>query len=539
MNWRERFLQITFFVVLFWAANILVGWGLSYFFPGTFQEVPRVQQEQKSVVGTRYEVPTVQYMQQPLIREVDFVDSEVMQELPEESNTVLSGPSLQYEFSSYGGGLSRATYSHQVNGNIVDMQFIEQDLEKVSKNTQFLVALDTPSPYFYAKRAAEAGASFEAATGQARITKKFFSNEENDVIELELTIEPLSETPVKPRLFVTAPYLDGLSDWDRFPGFVLGSGKKMERVYTKKIENSVWAAPEMIGVQDRYFACALINDSNAFAQRGYFWKNAVGRAGFILEGPAINKKTTWRLKFYCGPKESDALAAADSRLEPLMEYGWFAFVARWMLVLLNYFNKHLGGYGWAIILLAFLLNLLLAPFTVKSMIDQDKAAAKQREFSRKQAYIRRRYADDPEQMRQAQMDLIREHGIGGLSGLTFLPFVVQMPFFIALNRVLVNAIQLYRVPFVFWMHDLSQPDPILPWIIGLSMFGMMLFTMQRGKKKLQPTAIFVSLFMLLIMMGVAFKFSTGLSLFLAVGFVFRLVQSFIVKKVQAWKVSHR
>ena len=537
MNWRERFLQITLFIMLFWAMNLVVSWGISYFFPVNSRVVAPQEQQTAAVVGGCYQVPTVVEVQQPLNREIDFLDVDEKNQ-PEEVNTVLSGPRLQYDFSSYGGGLQRAVYSHRIEERVEDMTFVRTQGMLQREESMFLVALDTPSPYFYEKGFDEDGATFVANSPKARVTKRFVADKDAARIDLELTIEPVSGSAVRPRIFVTAPNLFDTSDWDAFPSFVVGDNGKIQKVYSKKIAQSVWPQPEIVGVQDRYFVCALIDDANKFARRGYFWKTPVGRPGFILEGPVIEKKTSWRLSFYCGPKEISALAAADRRLESLMEYGWFARISQGMLWLLNLLNHHLGNYGWAIVLLTLLLNLLIAPFTIKTILSENKMAAKQREYQRKQAAIRKRYADDPEQLRMAQMELLREQGFGGMGGSNMLPFLIQMPFFIALNRVLANAIQLYKAPFILWINDLSQSDAILPWVLMALMLTMMLVALTKGKKKIQPTAVIVVLFMGLFFGGIGFRLSTGLNLFIIVGLIFRLALTYVVKKVQkTWMVS--
>jgi YidC/Oxa1 family membrane protein insertase len=135
-------------------------------------------------------------------------------------------------------------------------------------------------------------------------------------------------------------------------------------------------------------------------------------------------------------------------------------------------------------------------------------------------------------LRVAQMELMKEMGFGG--GSMILPLLVQMPFFIALNRVLSSAIELYHAPFIFWISDLSRPDAILPWILGITMLcSMLLASVRGGKKKMQPVQLLVSLVMVLIFMGVAFKLSAGLILFIIVGALFRIFQGFILQRIYA------
>ncbi len=539
MNWRERFLQITLLVMLFWAVNIVVSWGISYFFPVGERQVVAQNDTTAAVAGSCYQAPTVAEVQQPLNREIDFFDAD-LDGSAKEFHTILNGPRLQYDFSSYGAVLQDAVYSHQIEERVEDMRFVHNDPLAAREEGLFLVALDVPSPYIYEKGVSDDAAVFFGRVPQATITKRFTAFKDASRIDLELTVEPLENKSVRPRIFVAAPQLSADIDWDRFPAFVIACNGKMQKVYAKKIAQAVWAQPDIIGVQDRYFSCALVDDVTKFVRRGYFWQTPSGRPGFILEGPAIEKKTTWRLSFYCGPKETATLAAVDKRLEALMEYGWFARISQVMLWLLNFFNRGLGNYGWAIVFLTLLLNLLIAPFSIKSILSEDKMAARQRDYSRRLAAIRKKYADDPEQFRLAQMELLKEQGFAGMGGGNLLPVFIQMPFFIGLNRVLANAIQLHKAPFILWIHDLSQPDIVLPWLLGGLMLTMMLVGLKKSNKKIQPTSLLVVLFFVFLFGGIGFKLSTGLNLFIIVGLIFRLLLTFVVKRMKKlWMVSHR
>ena len=60
-------------------------------------------------------------------------------------------------------------------------------------------------------------------------------------------------------------------------------------------------------------------------------------------------------------------------------------------------------------------------------------------------------------MNIAVMALYKEHGINPLGGC--LPMLIQMPIYIALYSMLGNSVELYRSPFVGWIHDLTAPDP--------------------------------------------------------------------------------
>src|SRR5690606_29614810 len=68
------------------------------------------------------------------------------------------------------------------------------------------------------------------------------------------------------------------------------------------------------------------------------------------------------------------------------------------------------------------------------------------------------------------MQLMKQHNASPLGGC--LPMLLQLPPFFALYQVLLQSIELYRAPFIFWIHDLSVKDPffVLPVLMGVTMF---------------------------------------------------------------------
>ena len=69
------------------------------------------------------------------------------------------------------------------------------------------------------------------------------------------------------------------------------------------------------------------------------------------------------------------------------------------------------------------------------------------------------------------MALYKQHGVNPIAGC--LPMLMQMPVWVALYRMLSNAGELYREPFINgWISDLTAPDPyqILPVVLTVTMF---------------------------------------------------------------------
>lgn len=84
--------------------------------------------------------------------------------------------------------------------------------------------------------------------------------------------------------------------------------------------------------------------------------------------------------------------------------------------------------------------------------------------------LKERYKDDRVKMNQAMMQIYKEEKINPFGGC--FPILVQIPVFIALYWVLLESVELRQAGFMFWIKDLSTPDPywVLPLIMGITMF---------------------------------------------------------------------
>jgi YidC/Oxa1 family membrane protein insertase len=126
--------------------------------------------------------------------------------------------------------------------------------------------------------------------------------------------------------------------------------------------------------------------------------------------------------------------------------------------LLLWIHGVVRNYGFAIVLLATLVRLVLHPLNVTSMKSMRALQKLQPEIAR----LKEKYKNDAQAFNAATMALYKENKVNPASGC--LPMVLQMPLFFALYQVLFNAIELSRAPFVAWMQDLSAPD--LAFMVG-------------------------------------------------------------------------
>ncbi len=219
-----------------------------------------------------------------------------------------------------------------------------------------------------------------------------------------------------------------------------------------------------------------------------------------------------RFSFFVGPKQYEALRSADESLVGLVDYGWFAFLVKPLLFMLKSINGYVGNYGWAIILLTFLINLVLFPVRYKQVVSMKKMSEVQPRVKAIQEKYKKMKRDDPrrQKMNQEVMALYKHHGVNPLGGC--LPLVIQMPFLFAFYRMLDASIELRGAPFMGWVQDLSQPDPyyISPLVMGGTMIIQQKMTPMAGdelqRKMMMMLPLVFTLFFLSLSSGLVLYF---------------------------------
>ena len=296
-------------------------------------------------------------------------------------------------------------------------------------------------------------------------------------------------------------------------------------------EGRYWSQPALFGSEDKYFVHAMAVDHDQFVQRGYYKVNDTGTSIVsILETPKVESDSSWTLTFYFGPKKVELMKSVNPKLGGSLEFGWWEFLCLPLLKLLNWLCNYVKNYGIAIILLTLLIKLLILPFTIRSQRGIQKMTKSQKELQQKMQHLEQKYRNDPERLREEKAELVKKHGLQGMGGcLTML--LIQPLVFFPLQRVLANAIELYKAPFL-WIPNLSMPDPyyILPILVGIGMVWMT--TSSSGQKKSLPSSKISGYLMPLVFAAVTVSFSAGLSLYIAVSTLLSALQNVIVNKFQ-------
>ena len=285
------------------------------------------------------------------------------------------------------------------------------------------------------------------------------------------------------------------------------------------------------GIDDHYFLAALLNPGQARLEFKPVSISAPGRETPIqfLSGTYRLSQPLREVRFYVGPKQFDLLRSVDPELVRAINFGMFAWMVVPLLSALKWLFGFLGNYGWAIILLTIVLNLVLFYPRHRSVV----AMRKMQEIQPQMKAIQDRYANlkatDPakQKMNTEIMNLYRERGVNPASGCV--PMLLTMPFLLAFYSMLSMSIELRGAPFIGWIHDLSAPDPyfVIPLLMGITMFW---------QQRISPTAADPTQQKVMMIMPIMFTammaFSpSGVVLYWTVSQIWAIAQQYLTNRL--------
>jgi YidC/Oxa1 family membrane protein insertase len=286
---------------------------------------------------------------------------------------------------------------------------------------------------------------------------------------------------------------------------------------------------------DSYFMCALIpgkGSVGSFTAVGEEKVRTVLADGIIKLAPGETRE--FRYEGYLGPKKLAYLKETGYKLAKAINFGWFDILAKPMLYLLNFFHSIFGNYGIAIILLTCLIKGSFWPITQKGM----KSMKNMQKLQPKVSKLKEKYKSDPAKMNQEMMALYKTYKVNPIGGC--LPMLIQIPFFFALYRVLMAAIELRHAPFMLWINDLSAPDrlmigfdipvlhgiPVLTILMGASMYLQQKMTPTTA----DPTQAKVMQFLPIIFTAMFINFASGLVLYWFVNNLLSILQQQLINR---------
>ena len=166
----------------------------------------------------------------------------------------------------------------------------------------------------------------------------------------------------------------------------------------------------------------------------------------------------WRVDIFAGPKKYIVLNDYQNdhnipRLTNAIDWGWFEFLTKPMLIVLVWLDQYVRNFGIAILVMTIGIKLLFFPLANKSY----RSMAKMRDLAPMIKELREKFGDDRQRQQQEMMALYRQEKVNPAAGC--LPILLQIPVFFALYKVLYVTIEMRHAPFFGWVTDLSALDP--------------------------------------------------------------------------------
>ncbi len=257
------------------------------------------------------------------------------------------------------------------------------------------------------------------------------------------------------------------------------------------------------------------------------------RGGPLPPGKGVRHSFVW----YNGPQDVETLSAAGAPgLDRVINFTGPDFLAGPMMALLKLLGGLTGNLGLAIIAATIIIRILLFPLNKKSQVS----AFQMQKIGPHLQKLKERCGEDKQKFAIEQMKLFREHGVNPLSGC--LPMFVQLPVFMAFYSVLESGVIFRRAEFAGWIHDLAQPDRMIPHapLIGeLNLLPIVMTATWMAQSMMMPKSPDpqtaqsqkIMQYMPLMFGWMCYGLGAGLSLYFFVNSLLGIAEQKLIKKV--------
>jgi YidC/Oxa1 family membrane protein insertase len=315
--------------------------------------------------------------------------------------------------------------------------------------------------------------------------------------------------------------------------------KKLEGI--DKWPPSVWqGGKDFVGIEDRYFTTTFLPPNGAApgTLETRYWKawhniqvNGQDTPEPVPEVAVASSSSPLALRVYVGPKDYDDLKKMNPPLHGLINFGWLEFVAEPLFHGLKWIHGYIPNWGWAIVILTLLLNMLLFPLRISGYKTTLKMQRVAPEIKAIQDKYKKYSMRDPRkaEMNKEVMAVYSREGINPVGGC--IPQLLQFPIWFGLYRALQGTIELRHAPWFGWIRDLSAKDPyyILPLLMGLSMYLVSKMTpmtatdpQQQAMMKIMPIGM-AAMFMVI-------PYPSGLAVYILTSSVVGILQQWYLNR---------
>lgn len=274
------------------------------------------------------------------------------------------------------------------------------------------------------------------------------------------------------------------------------------------------------GFSDRYWFTAFILEGQnqnkvKFSATGKqnFQTDYVGAPVTAAPGSVASNS----VKLFAGAKEIKLLDKYTQSLnipkfDLAVDFGWYYFLTKPFFYILDFLYNFIGNMGWAILLFAALLRLVMFPIANKSY----DSMSKMKKIQPKIKELQERYGNDKMKLQQETLEMYRREKINPAAGC--LPMFIQIPVFFSLYKVLNIAIEIRHAPFIGWIKDLSAPDPLVlstilhfpvPSLLDIGIWPIIMGITMYVQQKLNPAPTNKDQARMFALMPLIFTFMLG------------------------------
>jgi YidC/Oxa1 family membrane protein insertase len=483
---------------------------------------------------------------------------------PAESTTIVENELYRITFSNRGGAVTSWILKNYKDSdgkplNLVHGQAAQQvgyPLSLYTKDAPFTSTLNQALyvPSATGNLAAPASLTFDYSNGATQVRKTFSFNE-TYVLHADVQVTN-NGAPVQ--AFINWP--GGFGDQDNAASYNgaqldISRNAKEQHLAPKKVTSgdTLNGPFDWAGTSDTYFAAIFLPDSPdtsalATLSTKLDVSKTIRRTGLGSGGPAKGSievpllgaalgDTTGRTqtRIFVGPKAVNVLRAIRSTgdtttLEPLLDFGFFGPIGKYLFLALQFIHSHIASnWGWAIVILTILINVVILPFRIKTM----QSGLKMQRIQPQMDAIKERYkkykATDPKksEMNVEIMKLQKDNGVNMFGGC--IPTLITFPLLFAIFGMLGHVVELRQAHWL-WLPDLSAADPwhILPIVMVVSQFLMQFYTPSPG---VDPQQQKMMAFMMPAVSGYfTWNYASGLALYWAVGNFISIIQQSVMNR---------
>jgi YidC/Oxa1 family membrane protein insertase len=261
--------------------------------------------------------------------------------------------------------------------------------------------------------------------------------------------------------------------------------------------------------------------------------------------PSVEVSKTHHL--FVGAKEIKTLDMYEEKLKVqhfdlAIDFGCLYILTKPLLYALAYTKDLVGNMGLGIILITLLIKLFLFPLANRSYRSMNRMNIIQPKIQE----LRKKYEGDNAKFGQAVSEIYKKEGVNPLGGC--LPVLLQSPVLFALYKVLYISMEMRQAPFIWWIRDLSLPDPStilnlfglipvnLPGFLQIGIWPLLMGISMLLQQRMSPAPTDPSQAKMMLIMPVMFTFMfaqlpSGLVIYWTFSNILGIAQQYIIQRL--------